>query len=160
MDASAVRTDVVRRVLLWAPLLAMVVGTPAAAGTGGPVLHEPIPPDPREDLAMHVALDGDLPAAIQTRSGIVSAPDPRAPTSPADSAYGAADPATFQPDRDTKLTSIDASHLFAASTTRLALRRGIYLRGYVYDFITLFAPQFNRAAIEAALKGDAESYEL
>jgi LysR family cys regulon transcriptional activator len=66
----------------------------------------------------------------------------------------------YEPDRDTKLASIDASHLFAASTTRLALRRGIYLRGYVYEFITLFAPQFNRAAIEAALKGDSESYEL
>lgn len=66
----------------------------------------------------------------------------------------------FEPERDTRLASIDASHLFAASTTRLALRRGIYLRGYVYDFISLFAPQFNRAAIEAALKGDSESYEL
>jgi LysR family transcriptional regulator, cys regulon transcriptional activator len=66
----------------------------------------------------------------------------------------------FEPERDVKLASIDASHLFAASTTRLALRRGIYLRGFVYEFISLFAPQFNRAAIEAALKGDSDSYEL
>jgi hypothetical protein len=94
--------------MLWAPLLALAVAGPAAAGTGGPVLHEPIPPDPREDLAMHVALDGDLPAALQTRSGIVSAPDPRAPTSPSDSAYGATDPATFQPDRDTKRPEVAA----------------------------------------------------
>jgi transglutaminase-like putative cysteine protease len=93
----------VRRALLWLPIVALAVTAPAAAGTPGPVLHEPIPADPREDLAMHVALDGDLPAAIQTPSGLVSAPDPRAPTSPADAAYGAsADRSTFQPDRDTK----------------------------------------------------------
>ena len=97
-----------RRALLWLPLLALALSQPAAAGLEGPILHEPIPPDAREDLAMHVALDGDLPAAIQTPSGIVSAPDPRAPTSSGDPAYGQpnADRSTFQPDRDTKRPEI------------------------------------------------------
>ena len=45
-------------------------------------------------------------------------------------------------------------------TTRLALRRGVFLRGYVYEFIALFAPQFDRAAVDAALAGQADSYEL
>jgi transglutaminase-like putative cysteine protease len=66
-------------------------------------LHEPIPPDPREDLAMHVAIEGDLPAALQTPSGIVGAPDPRALPRPSEATYG---PGTehdaFVPDRDTK----------------------------------------------------------
>jgi LysR family transcriptional regulator, cys regulon transcriptional activator len=62
--------------------------------------------------------------------------------------------------RDVQFERIEAAHLFADSTTRLALRRGVYLRGYVYDFITLFAPQFDRAAVEAALRGEAEDYEL
>jgi transglutaminase-like putative cysteine protease len=102
----------VRRALLWLPLLALALSQPAAASIAGPILHEPIPPDAREDLAMHVALDGDLPAALQTPSGVVSAPDPRAPTSSTDSAYGqvAADRSTFEPDRDTKrpeITSYD-----------------------------------------------------
>jgi LysR family transcriptional regulator, cys regulon transcriptional activator len=66
----------------------------------------------------------------------------------------------YEPDRDTQLASIAADHLFASSTTRLALRRGVYLRGFVYDFITLFAPQFDRGAIEAALRGGGDSYEL
>jgi transglutaminase-like putative cysteine protease len=94
----------VHRGLLWLSVLALAVTAPAAgAGVRGPVLHEPIPPDPREDLAMHVALDGDLPAAIQTPSGVLSAPDPRAPTSSSDSAYGSApDHSMFQPDRDTR----------------------------------------------------------
>jgi len=64
------------------------------------------------------------------------------------------------PARDTQFDKLDAAHLFAASTTRLALRRGVYLRGFVYEFITLFAPQFDRSAIDAALQGKAESYEL
>lgn len=64
------------------------------------------------------------------------------------------------PGRDTQFDKLDAAHLFAASTTRLALRRGVYLRGFVYEFITLFAPQFDRSAIDAALQGKAESYEL
>jgi LysR family cys regulon transcriptional activator len=66
----------------------------------------------------------------------------------------------YDPARDTQFDKLDAAHLFAASTTRLALRRGVYLRGFVYEFITLFAPQFDRSAIDAALQGKAESYEL
>ena len=66
----------------------------------------------------------------------------------------------YDPLRDTQFEKLDASHLFAMSTTRLALRRGVYLRGFVFDFIELLAPRFDRAAIEAALEGNAESYEL
>jgi LysR family cys regulon transcriptional activator len=64
------------------------------------------------------------------------------------------------PVRDSQFDKLDAAHLFAASMTRLALRRGVYLRGFVYEFITLFAPQFDRSAVDAALQGKAESYEL
>jgi len=66
----------------------------------------------------------------------------------------------FDRTRDSQFEMLDASHLFAASTTRLAVRRGIFLRGFAYDFVTLFAPQFSRATIDAAMRGDAESYEL
>jgi LysR family cys regulon transcriptional activator len=66
----------------------------------------------------------------------------------------------YDPARDRQFEKLDANHLFAPSTTRLALRRGVYSRGFVYEFITLFAPQFDRAAIEAALRGDADQYEL
>jgi hypothetical protein len=102
----------VRRALIWLPFLVLASSQPAAASLAGAVLHEPIAPDAREDLEMHVALDGDLPAAIQTPSGVVSAPDPRAPTSSTDPAYGPqlAKNSTFRPDRDTKrpeITSYD-----------------------------------------------------
>lgn len=61
----------------------------------------------------------------------------------------------FDPAKDRGFEMLDASHLFAASTTRLALRRGVFLRGYTYEFITLFAPQYRRAAVDAALAGTA-----
>lgn len=47
--------------------------------------------------------------------------------------------------------TIDASHLFAPNITRLAVRRGAYLRAYTYDFISRFAPGLQRADIAAAL---------
>jgi LysR family cys regulon transcriptional activator len=53
--------------------------------------------------------------------------------------------------KDSSFEMLDASHLFAASTTRLALRRGVFLRGFVYEFISLFAGQYTRAAVDAAL---------
>jgi LysR family cys regulon transcriptional activator len=47
---------------------------------------------------------------------------------------------------------LDAAHLFAPSTTRLGLRHGVFLRGFVYAFIAMFAPKYNRAAVDAALE--------
>ena len=61
----------------------------------------------------------------------------------------------YDPTRDTNFDKLDASHLFSPSTTRLGLRHGVFLRGYVYAFITLFAPQYSRSAIEAALAARA-----
>jgi LysR family cys regulon transcriptional activator len=65
----------------------------------------------------------------------------------------------FDPAKDAGFECLDASHLFAASTTRLALRRGVFLRGYAYAFISLFAPQYNKAAVDAALAGEAHAEE-
>jgi LysR family cys regulon transcriptional activator len=57
----------------------------------------------------------------------------------------------YDAQRDKMLEALDASHLFAPSTTRLALRRGTFLRGFVYDFIARFAPKLDRATVDAAL---------
>jgi LysR family cys regulon transcriptional activator len=66
----------------------------------------------------------------------------------------------YDPQKDQAFDMLDASHLFASSTTRLALRRGVFLRGYAYQFITLFAPQYVRAAVDAALAGNAAPDQL
>jgi hypothetical protein len=86
-------------------VLALATPEPAVARPGdhaAPLVHEPIPPDAREDLALRVALDGDLPAAIQTPSGLVSAPDPRQPLPVTGTAYGTTGEDSFAPDRNTK----------------------------------------------------------
>jgi len=59
----------------------------------------------------------------------------------------------YDPVKDTGLERLDAAHLFSPSVTRLALRRDVFLRGYVYDFIARFAPALDRAAVDAALAG-------
>jgi LysR family cys regulon transcriptional activator len=66
----------------------------------------------------------------------------------------------FDAARDRALRAIDAGHLFGTNTTRIAVRRGAYLRGYVYDFIERFAPQLTRKAVDQAMAGAGETYEL
>ena len=51
-----------------------------------------------------------------------------------------------EPDSD--LVAIDASHLFEPSTTRIGFRRGSFLRGYMYDFIKMFAPHLDQELIQ------------
>jgi LysR family cys regulon transcriptional activator len=51
------------------------------------------------------------------------------------------------------LRTIEVPHLFAPNVTRLAIRRGAYLRSYTYDFILRFAPELARSDIEKALNG-------
>jgi transglutaminase-like putative cysteine protease len=87
---------------------ALLVPAQAAAGDG-PVLHEPIAPDPAEDLALRVAVEGNLPAAIRTQSGAVGAPDPLRPPSPSETSYGMTSAHdAFAPDTDTRRPEVSA----------------------------------------------------
>ncbi len=52
--------------------------------------------------------------------------------------------------QDSDLIALDASHLFAPSTTMIGCRRGSFLRGYMYDFVELFAPHLTRDLVDAA----------
>lgn len=61
----------------------------------------------------------------------------------------------FDAARDINVRAIDAEHLFEPSTTRIGIRRGNYLRGYIYAFIELFAPHLTRKVVEAALNKQA-----
>jgi LysR family cys regulon transcriptional activator len=57
----------------------------------------------------------------------------------------------FIPDRDRHLRMIDAGHLIQPSTTRIAIRKNQYLRGFAYHFIELFAPHLTREVVSKAL---------
>ncbi|MDO8178796.1 MAG: CysB family HTH-type transcriptional regulator [Undibacterium sp.] len=54
------------------------------------------------------------------------------------------------------LKTITASHLFSSNVTRLAVRRGAYLRAYTYDFIQRFAPDLTQEDIRKALSEHEE----
>ncbi len=58
----------------------------------------------------------------------------------------------YEPDKDGDLVSLDASHLFEPSVTRIGLRRGVFLRTYMYRFIETFAPHLSRDRVDAALQ--------
>jgi LysR family cys regulon transcriptional activator len=57
----------------------------------------------------------------------------------------------YDPQRDSRLHAIDARHLFASNMTRLGIRRGSYLRSYVYEFVTSFVPTLTRDVVKRAL---------
>jgi LysR family cys regulon transcriptional activator len=51
---------------------------------------------------------------------------------------------------DDGLVVLDASKLFRPSVTRIGFRRGSFLRGYMYEFIELFAPHLSRRVVDEA----------
>jgi len=51
---------------------------------------------------------------------------------------------------DSDLVALDASHLFSPSVTKIGFRRGTFLRGFMYEFIELFAPHLTRDIVDAA----------
>mgnify|MGYP003561810110 CR=1 FL=1 len=58
----------------------------------------------------------------------------------------------FDSERDPRLRLLDARHLFKINTSRIAVRRGAYLRGYAHRFIELCAPDLTEAALRAGME--------
>ncbi len=56
------------------------------------------------------------------------------------------------PRSDRKIRAIDVNHLFEPNTNCVEIRRNYYLRGYMYDFIQMFAPRWNRRAVDEAMR--------
>lgn len=56
----------------------------------------------------------------------------------------------FDETEDEGLVALDASHLFEPSTTMIGCRKGTFLRGYMYEFIELFAPHLGREIVAEA----------
>jgi LysR family cys regulon transcriptional activator len=53
--------------------------------------------------------------------------------------------------KDTRLGAVPVKHLFPESTTKIALKRGAFLRGYTYELIELLTPRLTRGAVDKAL---------
>lgn len=57
----------------------------------------------------------------------------------------------WQPKKDDGLVLLDGDNLFPSNTTRIAVRRGHYLRGFAYRFIEFCAPELTEDAIKTRL---------
>ncbi len=53
---------------------------------------------------------------------------------------------------DRNLGAVPVKHLFAESTTKIALKRGAYLRGYTYALLELMSSSLTRDKVDAALQ--------
>ena len=66
----------------------------------------------------------------------------------------------FREGKEEGLAAIGSSHLFPAQTTRIAYRRGAYLRAYTMEFIRLFAPGLTAADIARAEAGAGSDFSI
>ncbi len=66
----------------------------------------------------------------------------------------------FREGKEEGLVAIDCAHLLPAQTTRIAYRRGAYLRGYMAEFIHLFAPNLAREDLARAEAGRGSDFAI
>jgi LysR family cys regulon transcriptional activator len=57
----------------------------------------------------------------------------------------------LEPEHDSDLVVLDASHLFPIHTTWVGFRRGTLLRNFSYDFLQLFGPHLTRQLVDRAI---------
>ena len=58
------------------------------------------------------------------------------------------------------LVSRPVGHLFGQNVTRIAFKRGAYLRNFVYAFAEMMSDRLSRALVAKAMNGDAHDYQL
>jgi LysR family transcriptional regulator, cys regulon transcriptional activator len=66
----------------------------------------------------------------------------------------------FREGKEEGLVALDCSHLFPAQITRLAYKRGAYLRGYTVEFIRLFAPNVRGEDLKQIERAAGENFSI
>ena len=66
----------------------------------------------------------------------------------------------FREGKEEGLQKLDCEHLFPAQTTRLAYRRGAYLRGYTLEFIKLIAPKVRESDLRQVEAAKGENFSI
>ena len=120
-------------------LLVLLLGQRADAQTAGqPMLHEFLPADTQEDLALETtAAAGKLPAAIRTPSGTITPPDvSREPEPSRIYREPAAEEPGFRPDRDTRRPEVE--HYDDPFSPTLTPFKRLYAFDAVRDDYTLY----------------------
>ncbi len=71
-----------------------------------------------------------------------------------------AEMAIRDPAADADLVSLPAGHLFGTNVSRVAFRRGVYLREFELAFAELLSDRLSRSLILRAMHGNADDYAL
>lgn len=66
----------------------------------------------------------------------------------------------YREGKEDGLVALDCSHLFPVQTTRLAYRRGAYLRGYTVEFIRLLAPNVREEDLKQLEGAAGENFSI
>lgn len=66
----------------------------------------------------------------------------------------------FDRTKDRGLALLAADHLFPVQTTRIAFRKGAWLRGYAAEFIRLFVPHLSHEALARLAAGRGEDFAI
>jgi LysR family transcriptional regulator, cys regulon transcriptional activator len=66
----------------------------------------------------------------------------------------------FREGKEEGLQKLDCDHLFPVQTTRLAYRRGSYLRGYTVAFIKLLAPKVREQDLRQVEEARGENFSI
>ena len=61
----------------------------------------------------------------------------------------------FDPRRDKTLVGLPAGHLFGKHVTSVAIKRGVFLRDYVYTLLEMLAPELSRDVVAQAISQPA-----
>lgn len=66
----------------------------------------------------------------------------------------------FDPVRDSDLVAIPATDLFPDAVTSIALRKGTFMRGFMYEFLSEFAPHLTRDLVDEAFYSHAHREDV
>ncbi|KZZ60701.1 MAG: HTH-type transcriptional regulator CysB [Oleiphilaceae bacterium] len=66
----------------------------------------------------------------------------------------------FDPVRDSDLVAIPATDLFPDAVTSIALRKGTFMRGFMYEFLAEFAPHLTRDLVDEAFYSHAHREDV
>jgi LysR family cys regulon transcriptional activator len=66
----------------------------------------------------------------------------------------------YRAGKDEGLLALDCDHLFPTQTTRLAFRRGAYLRGFTVEFIRLLAPTVRAEDLKHLAEARGEDFSI
>lgn len=66
----------------------------------------------------------------------------------------------FRAGKEEGLVKLDCDHLFPTQTTRVAYRRGAYLRSYMIEFIRLLAPNVRAQDLAHIEQGRGETFDI